>query len=88
MPRIRVVRGGAPCHGYRLFGVEYRATDTDIKIPYTENSELRKHLALHPQKPLKLIRDGADAGVRDFTSNTYSLHCHHQNDSALKWAVV
>ena len=27
-------------------------------------------------------------GVRNFISNTYSLHCHHQNDSELRWAVV
>ena len=42
-----------------------------------------------------LIRDGevgggggGGGGGRDFFSNTYSLHCHHQNDSALRWAVV
>ena len=23
-----------------------------------------------------------------FISNTYSLHCYHQNDSALRWAAV
>ena len=23
-----------------------------------------------------------------FLSNTYLLHCHHQNDSALRWAAV
>ena len=42
----------------------------------------RKHRALSPQKPLRLIRDravGGGAGGRDFfISNTYSLHCHHQ----------
>ena len=27
-------------------------------------------------------------GVGNFISNTYSLHCHHQNDSALRWAAV
>ena len=47
----------------------------------------RKHWALRPQKPLRLIRDG-EVGVRNFICNTYSLHCHHQNDSALRWAVV
>ena len=25
-------------------------------------------------------------GVRNFISNTYLLHCHHQIDSALRWA--
>ena len=27
-------------------------------------------------------------GVRNFIPNTYSLHIHHQNDSALRWAAV
>ena len=27
-------------------------------------------------------------GGKSFISNTYSLHCHHQNDSAWSWAVV
>ena len=27
-------------------------------------------------------------GVGNSISNTYSLHCHHQNDSALRWAAV
>ena len=27
-------------------------------------------------------------GVGKFMSNIYPLHCHHQNDSALRWAVV
>ena len=48
----------------------------------------RKHGALRPQKPLRLIKDGEVGGVRNFISNTYSLHGHHQNDSALRWAVV
>ena len=45
----------------------------------------RKHGALRPQKPLRLIRDGqvgGGGGFRNFISNTYSLNCHHQNDSA------
>ena len=52
--------------------------------------EGRKHGALRPQKPLRLFRDGkvGGGGVRNFISNTYSLHCHHQNDSALRWAAV
>ena len=49
-----------------------------------------KQWALRPQKQLRLLRDGevGGGGVRSFISNTYSLHCHHQNDSALRWAVV
>ena len=45
--------------------------------------EGRKHGALRPQKLLTLIRDGEGGGGRGsgiFISNTYSLHCHHQND--------
>ena len=48
----------------------------------------RKHLALDPQKPLRLIRDGEAGGSGIFISNTCSLHCHHENDSALRWAAV
>ena len=50
--------------------------------------EGRKHWALRPQKPLRLIGDGEVGGSGIFISNTYSLHCHHQNDSALTWAAV
>ena len=35
-----------------------------------------------------LIRDGEVGRSGNFIFNTYSLHCHHQNDSALRWAVV
>ena len=48
----------------------------------------RKHGALRSQKPLKLIRDGEIEGSGIFIPNTYSLHCHHQTDSALTWAAV
>ena len=49
----------------------------------------RKHWALRPQKPLRLIRDEEvrGLGILNLTPTHY-LHCHHQNDSALKWAVV
>ena len=41
----------------------------------------RKHGALRPHKPLRLIRDGeVGEGSGFFVSNTCSLHCHHQND--------
>ena len=40
----------------------------------------RKHGALRPQKPLRLIRDGEVRGSGIFISNIYLLHCHHQND--------
>ena len=39
-----------------------------------------EHGALRPQKPLRLIRDGDVGRSGIFMSNTYSLHCHHQND--------
>ena len=42
----------------------------------------KKNMALRPQKPLRLIRDGEVGRSGIFISNTYSLHCHHQNDSA------
>ena len=45
--------------------------------------EGRKHGALRPQTPLRLIRDGEVRGSGIFISNNYSLHCHHQNGSAL-----
>ena len=48
----------------------------------------RKHGALRPQTPSRLIRDGEVWGSGIFIFDTYSLHCHHQNDSALRWAGV
>ena len=35
-----------------------------------------------------ILGTGMLGGQEFFISNTYSLHCHHQNDSALRWAVV
>ena len=51
----------------------------------TETKRTKKHGALRPQKPLRFIRDGEVGGSVIFIPNTYSLHCHHQNDSALRW---
>ena len=59
-----------------------------IKSFWQADLQKKKHGVLHPQKPLSLIRDGEVVGSGIFISNTYSLHCHHQNDSALRWAVV
>ena len=39
-------------------------------------------------KLVGLIRDGEVGGSEILISNTYSLHCYHQNDSALKRAAV
>ena len=40
-------------------------------------------LELRPQKPLRLTRDGEVGGGEGiFISNTYSLHCYRQKDSA------
>ena len=47
-----------------------------------------KHGALRPQIPLRLIRDGEVGGSGIFISNIYSLHCHHQTDSALRRTAV
>ena len=48
----------------------------------------RKHGAFRPQKSLRHMRDREVGGSGIFISNTYSLHCHHQNDSAFRWAAV
>ena len=49
----------------------------------------RKYGVLRPQKPLRLIRDGGELGGSGvFKSDAHSLHCHHQNDSASRWAAV
>ena len=53
-----------------------------------ELGKKKKHWALRAQKPFKLIRDEEIGGLEIFISKTYSLHCYHQNDSALRWAVV
>ena len=47
-----------------------------------------KHGALRPQKPLRLITGGEVGGSGILYLNTYWLHCHHQTDSAFKWAAV
>ena len=44
--------------------------------------------ALRPQKPFRLIRGGDVGGSGIVISNSYSLHCHHHNDSALRRAAV
>ena len=49
---------------------------------------VRKHGVVRPQKPLWLVRDGEVGGSGILISNTYSLRCHNQNDSTLRWAVV
>ncbi len=46
----------------------------------------------YDQKPSRPVRDG-EVGVGVGLSgsgivHTYSLHCHHQIDSALRWAPV
>ena len=50
--------------------------------------EGRKHGALRPQKPLRIIRDGEVGGSGIYESNTCSLRYHHQNGSALRWAAA
>ena len=47
---------------------------------WTELPVERKHWALRPQELLRLIKDEEVRGLGIFVSNTYSLHCHHQND--------
>ena len=37
---------------------------------------------------LRLIREGGKWGDGYLYSTTFSLHCHHQNDFALRWAAV
>ena len=51
----------------------------------TFGDEGRRLGALRPQKPLRLIRDGEVGGSGSFISNTCSLHCHHQNDAAIRY---
>ena len=57
---------------------------------FVYSGEVKRHWALRPQKQLRLIRDGevGRGGVRNFISETYSLHRHLQSDSALRWAAV
>ena len=44
---------------------QWGAADAEIKVPSGENTETKKHGALLPQKPLRLIRDG-EVGGREF----------------------
>ena len=64
---------------------------TEVDCQQLGRKEGRKHGALRPQKPLRLIKDGEVGGSGFFViflSGTYLLLCHHQNDSALRWAAV
>ena len=56
--------------------------------PQEKPTKGRKHGALRPQKLLRLIRDGEVGGSGIFISNTYSLHCHHQNDCIKEGSCV
>ena len=62
--------------------------------------ERKEHSALRQQKPFRFNRDGEVRKVKAggwggggrrgrggevFRSNAYSLHCHHQNDPAVRW---
>ena len=60
----------------------------DVCLPINPKGDGRKHGTLRPQKPVRLIRDGEAGGSRIFIPNTYSLHCHHQNDSALRLSLI
>ena len=56
----------------------------------TVSSEKRETWGFTFTQTIKSYQERGTWGVGNcfFVSNTYSLHCHHQNDSALKWAVV
>ena len=69
-------------------GLPSRGEDITVYVYDKPTEKRRKHGALRPQKPLGLIGDGEVGGSGIYISNTYSLHCHHQNDSALRWAAV
>ena len=64
--------------------------DTTVDLP-EQSSELytkgdgRKHEALRPQKPLRLIRDG-EVGGRAFCIKHLLATLHHH--SAVRWADV
>ena len=69
--------------GFGVYGRNAQSTTVSGRA-----ESVRKHGALRPQKPLRLTRNGEVGGSGIFISNAYPLHCHHQNDSALKWAAV
>ena len=70
----------------KILASEEKATTTINTTTADRRKESeRKHGALRPQKPLRLIRDGEVGGSGIFISNTY---CHHQNDPALRRAAV
>ena len=48
----------------------------------------KKTLGFTSTETIKAYLGRGSWGVRNFISYTYSLHCHHQNDSALRLAAV
>ena len=64
---------------------------TEVDCQQLGRKEGRKHGALRPKKPLRLIRDGEVGGSGffcNFLSVTYLLLCHHQNDSELRLSLI
>ena len=74
----------------------YHALNGFLRGARFGHREERKYGALILQKPLRLVKDGEVGGwggggcqeILYLTPSTYSLHCHHQNDSALRWARI
>ena len=54
----------------------------------TSKASCSVQLALQLQKGRGAVRRKGKLGVGNLISNTYLLHCHHQNESALRWAAV
>ena len=59
-----------------------------IHSHWTSSTSFKGNIGLYVHRNHWGLLGTGKLGVRYFKSNTYSLHCHHLNDSALRWAVV
>ena len=57
-------------------------------VPVIEDGCGKEILGFTSTETMKAYQGRGSWGVGNFICNTYSLHCNHQNDSALRWAVV
>ena len=78
--------GGGVCWIYFFFRKPPDVSHT--QLVQTLDPPSPTTLGFTSTETIKAYKERGSWGVRNYISNTYSLHCHHQNDSALRWAVV
>ena len=69
--------------GYRVEDMDFMTDTEEIKdMDLRTGTDRKETLGFTSTETIQAYRDGEVGGSGIFISNTYSLHCHHQNDSA------